>query len=748
MLSHFPVISDTLIAALGWTIVHSIWQIALIGSIYFIADRWQAKASASRRYVMAIAALVLIVVSTIGTFCWFFEGQQPPLTDVQMTTDNIVYSYTTDVLVAEETSFSLARLWLDLESYFPLLTNMWMLGVGLLLCRLLWNYAAIWRLRRFGKFDVDVDWQQRFEALSRRMVSSRVVQLFESSLVQVPLTIGHLKPLILLPIGTINQLTTAEVEAILIHELAHIARHDFLVNFFQSFVEIVLFYHPVVWWISAHIRREREHCCDDRTLAMGVDRLTYAKALYQLQKQTVAPILALSFAAKRKQLLHRIQRLLGQPTTAVSGVQHRWWLTIFAMAIFMVGSVKGDSSDADLIVEEIPESTVSTLIPTLDNKTFTGIKETKQAPQTQIESELSTTQTLDDAPLSTAPPNVVESFPGTTAFADWEEEIEMIDAVISSAKTKPAPSDFMKELRRQLLQDALIKDIENYTLDWTHRRLKVNGQLQSAVLQKRYQQLIEKHRKAPLTKKDKVRINVRPDLQEIFFDFKENGGIFRNESLLPNRLLEQLYTAEKVVAEADDEDLISLQRSKVIRKIDKELRKDGIVKKKWKYTFELNARTRQLLIDGMEQPLNWQRKYERMLRASTTYDLSWDFVFGYTKSELSIQQSSLSNYSKNPHRTYGKAAAQQPDYIFDNGVLLTQLNRLLRRDKLLDHTKSYTFKIDDNRLSINDIPQDAEWQWKYEQFIRDQAAVPLADTFHFTLEHNIDGETNFILTDN
>ena len=135
--------------------------------------------------------------------------------------------------------------------------------------------AAAWigarRLRRAGVCVAPGMWRARLDQLARRARISRRVVLLESCLAEVPVVIGYLRPAILVPVGLLAGLPAAQVEAILLHELAHIRRHDYLVNLLQMFVEGLLFYHPAVWWISAVIRAERENCCDDVVVATQGD---------------------------------------------------------------------------------------------------------------------------------------------------------------------------------------------------------------------------------------------------------------------------------------------------------------------------------------------------------------------------------------------------------------------------------------------------------------------------------------------
>jgi hypothetical protein len=128
--------------------------------------------------------------------------------------------------------------------------------------------------------------------------------------VNSPSVIGWLRPVILAPVGVLIGLAPEQVEALLAHELAHVRRHDYLVNVLQGFAESLLFYHPAVWWISNQIRAEREHCCDDLAVAASGDVLVYARALAELESMRPAHFKAAALSANDGSLLRRIQRLV------------------------------------------------------------------------------------------------------------------------------------------------------------------------------------------------------------------------------------------------------------------------------------------------------------------------------------------------------------------------------------------------------------------------------------------------------
>jgi uncharacterized protein (TIGR03435 family) len=140
--------------------------------------------------------------------------------------------------------------------------------------------------------------------------------LLVSALVQVPTVVGWLRPVVLVPVGALGGLPAEHLEALLLHELAHIRRHDYLINILQSVAESLLFYHPAVWWVSGHIREERELCCDDLAVSINGDALTYARALAQLEAYRPAHLSA-AIAANGGSLADRIARLLGHSRPAV-----------------------------------------------------------------------------------------------------------------------------------------------------------------------------------------------------------------------------------------------------------------------------------------------------------------------------------------------------------------------------------------------------------------------------------------------
>jgi GWxTD domain-containing protein len=194
-------------------------------------------------------------------------------------------------------------------SRWPWIVFTWMFGVGLFALRSLASWGAAQRLRRIGVCTASEIWQDRIRQLADRIQLSRPVVLLESCLTEVPAVVGLLRPVVLAPVGLLTGFPPEQLEYILIHELAHIRRYDYLVNLLQSLAEDLLFYHPAVWWVSGLVRAERENCCDDVVVAARGDARGLAAALAALEHYRWNAREA-ALAANGGHLMNRIRRLL------------------------------------------------------------------------------------------------------------------------------------------------------------------------------------------------------------------------------------------------------------------------------------------------------------------------------------------------------------------------------------------------------------------------------------------------------
>jgi len=212
--------------------------------------------------------------------------------------------------------------WKHLSQYFPIITTLWFCGVFFLSIKLLGGWIYLHRLKNKGTEKVDSYWEERCRLIAKGLRLSKNYVLKFSHCVTTPLVIGFIRPVILLPVMAITGLPEKQIEAILAHELAHIKRHDYLINIFQSVMEVVFFYHPSVWVISDKIRKERENCCDDLSVVVTGQTMIYAEALLNIGYMENQQKLAVAFSGSNSNLKERIHRIF-TPRTIIADFRER-----------------------------------------------------------------------------------------------------------------------------------------------------------------------------------------------------------------------------------------------------------------------------------------------------------------------------------------------------------------------------------------------------------------------------------------
>jgi GWxTD domain-containing protein len=323
--------------ALGWSLFDFCWQGAVVAILLACILALFSRRPPQHRYTAACCALVLMIALPAVTFAHLAaRPQTAPRALADAAPEQI------PPLPLRSSSRG-RELWLDqaadavveaLDRSVPWVVALWFAGVILLLGRMNLGLFAVRRLKLAAVQPAPIELRLRLLYLGRRLGIARPVAMFNSALVQAPAVVGWLRPAILLPIGCLAGLSPIQIEALLAHELAHIRRHDYLVNVFQSLAETLLFYHPAVWWVSKQIRTEREHCCDDLAVRMSGDSLAYAKALSFLEEHRSA-VPAVALGANGGALAMRIKRLLGgRQTPALSRFAA---FTLLAIAVAAAG---------------------------------------------------------------------------------------------------------------------------------------------------------------------------------------------------------------------------------------------------------------------------------------------------------------------------------------------------------------------------------------------------------------------------
>jgi uncharacterized protein (TIGR03435 family) len=297
---------------LGSTLLHFLWQGMAIAAVYAAARRSARDARPQVRYLLASTALALMAAAPVLTWAWL----SPPAWEPAAGPLTAAVSSGRSTALGDVATTWLGGVYRTVPAPFlSWVVAVWLAGASAFWLRLLGGWIVAGRLRSKLVRPAAGEWQQALDRLKTRVRVSRPVRLLVSSLVQAPAVVGWLRPVVLVPVGVLAGLPAGQVEALLLHELAHIRRDDYLVNALQSVLETLLFYHPAVWWVSGHMRTERELCCDDAAVSASGDVLTYARALAEMESARLVRVPAV-MAASGGSLAHRIARLLGEPRPA------------------------------------------------------------------------------------------------------------------------------------------------------------------------------------------------------------------------------------------------------------------------------------------------------------------------------------------------------------------------------------------------------------------------------------------------
>jgi beta-lactamase regulating signal transducer with metallopeptidase domain len=331
---------NALLTATGGALLHFLWQGLVIGAVLSGVLTLLADRDAAERYVACLLGMAAMLLAPIVTTWLLLRAPGGPW-------DAVLGPLAAPIAHGAHAASGLAS---PLQPLLPVLPLFWGAGVIALQLRMVAAYVVADRLRRRDTRAAPPAWQREFDELRARFGLARV-RLVESARVAVPSVVGALRPVVLVPASLATGLGRDEIRGLLAHELAHVRRHDYLVNAAQCLFESLLFFHPVTWWLSGRLRAEREFCCDDAAVRVGGGAFAYARTLSfleELRGRTALPVLS----ATGGSLMNRILRILG-------GAPRRNRATFFTGALTVAvgltlgslmaaGCFRGEERDASL----------------------------------------------------------------------------------------------------------------------------------------------------------------------------------------------------------------------------------------------------------------------------------------------------------------------------------------------------------------------------------------------------------------
>ncbi len=428
-----------MLQSLGWATLNSFWQFALLWCFYLVANHY-FRLTSPHKYSLAVFSILTGFAWFVYTFVDFYQGGKAPLFEMSAIE-------TGTILPQILSAASVAYLSLLMFPAYRLLRN--------------WNF--IQKIRRQGLSKAPLEQRLFVNRISSQLGIARKVMVYVSSLVKSPVTVGYLKPIILLPLASFNQLSLEQTEAILLHELSHIRRSDYLVNLLLTLVQGILYFNPFVKFLIDKAEQERENACDELVLQFQYDKVSYASALLQLEKSARHVSLLAIGAAQKNHLLGRIEKIVGiakKPSferVRFAGAFVFLLIFLAANTMMLSGNKKFDSISLDPLTHHFTFFTNEDHFSREEVKPVAAEEKTLIASVTFIEQTVPTTEVPVQAEEVLPPPPFPEPAPSSPfVFASYNEaealsqqQKEQISTTLANTK-KLLETVQWKEVEKQI----------------------------------------------------------------------------------------------------------------------------------------------------------------------------------------------------------------------------------------------------------------------------------------------------------
>jgi bla regulator protein blaR1 len=472
------------IDALAWSLLHSLWQILAIAILWKISLWFARKAPALIRQNLSIAAMLTIPVVFAITFIKQYNiyNSVERIAYLEFNSKNIPPIEATNawyVLEKENSTFSQF-----FDTYTPFIFWLYWIGIALFSIYFFIAYSRLYSLKRNGIIMPPDSWS---ESIQRARIKSRTgnyIPLWLSTGVTVPVVVGFFKPVVLFPLAVSASLTMREVEDILLHEFYHIRCRDHYVNTMQYLMEILFFYHPCTWWISATLRTQRESKVDEWVVRQTENPLEYAQTLISLEekrKTSLQP--ALAATSSYKSLLSRIKNIMHMKTRNFKPGQKIAAMMVIAFATISLAWLNPSSVFFGY---------------TNDTEVMQRQPEPESQPEPQIVPTSAQTQPTPPEPEDETPaePSRIVLQNGNTV--EWEELSDEDKAEIRQAmrEAQLAIREAMEEVRNELNSEENREELRQAREEIRQAMEEVNRELNSEEFKAEMRQAQEEVRRA------------------------------------------------------------------------------------------------------------------------------------------------------------------------------------------------------------------------------------------------------------
>ena len=493
--------------ALGIAILQSLWQCFLLWVLYetiiVAAKNISSKLKHNLSVVFVFASFVWFIYTLISNL--FIIPNNLP--EARFTTidfnGNLIHDSLNQVAVFSENAVAFLSI-----AYLFLLC--------LFIVKLVNAYSQVQLITKKSLLSAPISLQSFADEVARKIKIPKKIKVWVSENINVPATIGFLKPIILIPLSSINNLTTYQLEAIVLHEISHIKRNDYLVNLFISVIETILFFNPFVLLMVKSIKRERENCCDDFVLLYRDDPHSYAAALLQLEKFRNGNVeLSLAAVSDKKQLFTRVKRIMGTTANHRSNYLYRLFALItITLALCLLNLVTLSPEPEKNVVSETYHTTSGLFWkPSTDNILMISRKKKLEEKEKSgaVKKEQSTSLVENSSKKGLKTKEIGRNLS--------QIKSEMNFSLAGALRNEPLNTD--PKIDYGIINDALqmaMKEIKN--LDWE----KVENDINNSLEEIRKQNLFTNHLKLNEVLKNIPRVKIMNGATEALNQFSNMKG--------------------------------------------------------------------------------------------------------------------------------------------------------------------------------------------------------------------------------
>ncbi len=499
------------ISALGWTLLHSLWQIAIIAILWRISLGIAAKSPAALRHNLSFWAMLAIPLSFSFTFIrqWRLYNKANEIVSLEFS--NTQWLPTS----GNQAFFLLEKAQPGFLQHYEAYTHyvFWIYLIGLTIFSVIGITGSIrsFRLKRSGILPLPNDWHEQALRCLKKVGLNTPISIKLSSGADIPMVLGVIRPVVLLPVAMLTSMTTEQIESVILHEMYHIRKKDHWINALQIFLETLFFYHPATWWIGNTLKKEREQRVDEWVVEATGTPMEYARALVNIEEKRSnrAPQPALAATQSHNKLLIRIKHFMTMKTRKLHPGQKIAAFAAILAAFVSVAWIHPGQTTQDQPNRKEPISLDAPLQPRFDISLLTKEEVAfDEPPALSVENETPKAIHLDNGriipweELNTQDRKELEKAIAETRLKIEQLNRELIEKFQSEDFQKEmreisaAYQQAMKELQDTFQSEAFQKEMQKVSKEFQSSIDSLQQEFRTEEFQQQMRQMGEEFRKA------------------------------------------------------------------------------------------------------------------------------------------------------------------------------------------------------------------------------------------------------------